>query len=170
MRDNIVLIGMPGCGKSTLGIVLAKMLCMDFVDVDLVIQKKIGMPLQEYIDSEGVDAFLELEADTVVGLECENTVIATGGSAVMRTRAAERLSSLGTVVYLSLPLHEIEKRVTNLETRGIAMKAGESLSDVYELRRPIYEKYAEITADVSRGDIAMNCRALCDLFGKGEQK
>ncbi len=168
MRENIVLIGMPGCGKSTLGIVLAKMLCMDFIDLDLIIQRKISGSLQEYIDLYGVDAFLELEADTVEELECENTVIATGGSAVMIQRAAERLSSLGRVVYLSLPLCEIEKRVTNLQARGIAMRKGESLSDVYAERVPIYEKYAEITADVSRGDIASNCGALCALLKKGE--
>ena len=100
-KDNIILIGMPGCGKSTLGVVLAKMLCADFLDLDLVIQKKIGITHQEYIDQNGVEAFLELEADIASELECENTVVATGGSAVLRERAAEHLRALGRTVDIS---------------------------------------------------------------------
>ncbi|MBQ8140095.1 MAG: shikimate kinase [Clostridia bacterium] len=162
-NDNIVLIGMPGCGKSTLGIVAAKMLCMDFLDVDLIIQKNIGTSLQEYIDRFGVEAFLEKEADTVLTLNCENTVIATGGSAVLKERAAERLRSLGKMVYIKLPIEEIERRVTNLHSRGVAMNAGQTLRDVYELRRPIYEKYADLSVDVSGNDIAENCRRLVEM-------
>ncbi len=161
-KDNIVLIGMPGCGKSTLGIVAAKMMCMDFCDVDLLIQKKIGMSLQNYIDKYGVDAFLDVEAETVKGLDFENTVIATGGSAVLRESAAEHLKRLGLVVYIDLPCREIEKRITNLQTRGVAMRNGETLRDIYEQRHPIYLRLADVLADVGDGDIAENCRKLVE--------
>ena len=164
MKDNVVFIGMPGCGKSTLGIVVAKMLCMDFLDVDLLIQKRIGMSLQEYIDRYGVDDFLRTEAETILSLECENTLISTGGSAVLVERAAEHLAKMGKVVYLRLPYGEIEKRVTNLSRRGVAMRAGESLRDIYDYRSPIYEKYASVTVDLQNNDIASNCLALADIL------
>ena len=167
-ENNIVLIGMPGCGKSTLGVVLAKMLCADFLDLDLLIQKKIGMTLQEYIDKNGVDAFLELEADVALALECANTVVATGGSAVLKERAAEHLRELGTTVYISLPLDEIERRITDLSSRGVAMSRGETLRDVYEKRLPIYEKYADVKVDIGGETIAASCRKLCETLKKME--
>ena len=167
-KNNIVLIGMPGCGKSTLGVVLAKMLCRDFLDLDLEIQKKIGMTLQEYIDKNGVDAFLELEADIASTLECENTIIATGGSAVLRDRAAKHLRTLGTTVYISLPIEEIEKRITDLSHRGVAMSRGETLRDVYQKRVPIYDKYADVKVDISGETIAASCRKLCSELKKLE--
>ena len=168
-KNNIVLIGMPGCGKSTLGVVLAKMLCLDFLDLDLLIQKRLGMTLQEYIDKMGVDAFLELEADIASSLECENTVIATGGSAVLRERAARHLQALGKTVYISLPLEDIEKRITDLSKRGVAMSRGETLRDVYEKRIPIYEKYADVTIDISGLTIAESCAKACESIKKLEK-
>ena len=164
MKDNVVFIGMPGCGKSTLGIVVAKMLCMDFLDVDLLIQKRIGMSLQEYIDRYGVDDFLRTEAEVILSLDCENTLISTGGSAVLIESAAQHLSNLGRVVYLRLPYEDIERRVTNLLRRGVAMREGESLRDIYEYRSPIYEKYASLTVDLSNKDIQLNCLALADIL------
>lgn len=155
---------MPGCGKSTLGIVVAKMLCMDFLDVDLLIQKRIGMSLQEYIDRYGVDDFLRTEADIILSLDCENTLISTGGSAVLIESAAQHLSNLGRVVYLRLPYEDIERRVTNLSRRGVAMREGESLRDIYEYRAPIYEKYASVTVDLENKDIQLNCLALADIL------
>ena len=163
-KNNIILIGMPGCGKSTLGVVLAKMLCLDFLDLDLVIQKRIGMTLQDYIDKNGVDAFLELEADIANTLECENTVLATGGSAVLRERAAKHLKTLGKTVYISLPLEDIEKRITDLSSRGVAMTRGETLGDVYERRVPIYEKYSDIKVDIKDKTIAESCAMLCEII------
>ena len=163
-KNNIVLIGMPGCGKSTLGIVVAKMLCMDFLDVDLVIQKKIGTSLQEYIDKYGVEKFLEVEADVVCGIDCENTVISTGGSAPLTRRGAAYLSELGRVVYINLPCEEIEQRIKNLVTRGVAMKRGETLRDVYEYRAPIYESCADIVVDIDSNDLASNCRMLAEML------
>ena len=167
-KNNIVLIGMPGCGKSTLGVVLAKMLCLDFLDLDLVIQKSIGMTLQEYIDKNGVDAFLELEADIAEGIECESTVLATGGSAVLIERAAKHLLSLGKTVYISLPLAERETRISDLSSRGVAMSRGETLCDVYEHRVPIYEKYADIKVDIKDKSIAESAAILCEIIKNGE--
>ena len=163
-QNNIVLIGMPGCGKSTLGVVLAKLLCMDFVDVDLLIQKRIGMPLQTYIDRFGTAAFLQAEAETVLHLRAENAVIATGGSAPLTAAGAKRLAELGEVVFLDLPLTEIEKRVTNLATRGIAMTAGETLADVYRYRHPFYEAIADRTVTLPCTDIAASAMRLAEML------
>lgn len=153
MKSNIVLIGMPGCGKSTVGVVLAKSLGMEFLDVDLEIIHRTGRKLQDILDSQGTEAFLDIEADTVCTLRCENTVIATGGSAVLRPRAAEKLKELGTVVYLSLPYEEIVRRIPDLARRGIAFGPGESLKTVYQFRTPIYEALADVTVFPAGGQI-----------------
>ena len=165
-KSNIVLIGMPGCGKSTLGVLLAKLLCKDFTDVDLVIQKRIGQPLQQYIDEKGVDAFLAAEADALDTLDVTNTVIATGGSAPLTARGAKRLKALGKVVYLCLPYAEIEQRVTNLATRGIAIRQGETLRDVYDDRCPIYQDLADLVFTPDCGDIAKTAMSLCEALKK----
>lgn len=165
-RNNIVLIGMPGCGKSTLGVLLAKLLCKDFADVDLLIQKRIGMSLQQYIDEKGVDAFLKAEADALEAIDVTNTVIATGGSAPLTARGAARLKALGKVVYLCLPYAEIEQRVTNLATRGIAMQKGETLQDVYNARCPIYHDLADFVFTPACGDIAKTAMSLCEILKK----
>lgn len=165
-KSNIVLIGMPGCGKSTLGVVLAKLLCMDFVDVDLLIQRRVGMGLQEYIDRFGVDAFLRAEAETLCSLDVTNAVIATGGSAPLLEKGAARLRELGEVVWLDLPLSEIERRVTNLGSRGIAMRAGETLADVYAHRMPYYQAIADRRVRLDSADVATGAMQLSDLLKK----
>lgn len=165
-KNNVVLIGMPGCGKSTLGVVLAKLLCMDFVDVDLLIQRRVGMGLQEYIDRFGVDAFLRAEAETLLALDVENAVIATGGSAPLLKEGADRLRLLGEVVWLDLPLLEIERRVTNLGSRGIAMRAGETLADVYAYRTPYYQAIADQRIVLESADVAAGAMRLADLLKK----
>lgn len=165
-KSNIVLIGMPGCGKSTLGVVLAKLLCKDFVDVDLLIQRRVGMGLQEYIDRFGVDAFLRAEADALLDLDVENAVIATGGSAPLLRDGAARLCALGEVVWLDLPLSEIERRVTNLGSRGIAMRAGETLSDIYAQRTPYYAAIADRRVQLDSTDIATGAMRLAALLKK----
>ncbi len=142
---NIILIGMPGCGKSTAGVLLAKTLGYSFFDTDLLVQQQAGKKLFEIIRDDGMDAFLQLENDTVAALEdTDETVIATGGSVVLGEKAMAHLSRMGQVVYLQLPLSQIEQRISNIRTRGIAMEPGEGLCDVYARRVPLYERYADI--------------------------
>lgn len=142
---NLVLIGMPACGKSTIGVILAKTVGMHFVDTDLLIQKKEGMILQDILDTRGAEKFLEIEEAVLCGVPDEDAVISTGGSAVYSDIAMLHLKQSGKVIYLSLPLEEIEARLKNIKTRGIAMGTGQTLADLYEKRIPLYEKYADIT-------------------------
>ena len=149
--DNVTLIGMPGSGKSTVGVLLAKALGYQFVDTDLLIQQREGALLQDVLDALGVEAFLDLEGEVLSGLACTGTVIAPGGSAVCRERGTKRLKELGRVVYLHVPLAELERRVDNITTRGIAMAPGETLSHVFAQREPLYRKYADLTVEVEAG-------------------
>lgn len=158
--DNLVLIGMPGCGKSTVGVVLAKILGWDFVDVDLVIQKQNGRRLQAIIAAEGNQGFLEREADAVESLTCAHTVIATGGSAVLNPRGLRRLRELGRLVYLRHPYEEIARRIPNLATRGITLAPGQTLKDLYDYRAPIYAQVADLTVDAARCTIEETARAI----------
>ena len=147
--DNITLIGMPGSGKSTVGVLLAKFLGYGFLDVDLVIQQREHALLQNIIDDRGITAFLDCEEAAVCSLDCTHHVIAPGGSAVLRERAAAHLKSLGPVVYLQVPLEELAQRIQNMSTRGIAMEKGQTLADVMAFRAPLYEKYADLIVDCS---------------------
>ncbi len=146
---NIVLIGMPGTGKSTVGVLLAKSLLMDFCDTDLIIQKKFSSPLCDIIAEAGTEGFIRAEENILSDLSFSNTVIATGGSAVYGEKAMKSLKSNGIAVYLDTPLEELEKRLLNIHTRGVAMKEGTTLSDLFEEREPLYRKYADITVDCS---------------------
>ena len=148
--NNIVLIGMPGAGKSTVGVLLAKTLGDAFLDTDLVIQEREGRLLQDLVDELGVEAFLDREADAICSVDCDRTVIATGGSVVCRDGAMEHLKDLGRIVYLQLPLEELERRLHNISTRGIAMAPGETLAHIYDYRSPLYQKYADLTVAVDR--------------------
>ena len=144
---NIILIGMPACGKSSVGVILAKTAAMSFVDTDLLLQEKDGRKLQYIIDNQGMDEFLKIEERILSSVNAENAVISTGGSAVYSERAMAHLKSVGTVVYLKLSLSEIDRRLKNIKTRGIAMGPGETLADLYDYRVPLYERYADITID-----------------------
>ena len=146
--NNITLIGMPGSGKSTVGVLLAKTLGYRFLDTDLLIQQREGALLQDILDKLGVDGFLDVEEAAIRTLDCEGTVVAPGGSAVCREGAIGHLKALGKVVYLHVPLEELERRVDNITTRGIAMEPGQTLADVYAAREPLYRKYADLTVDV----------------------
>ena len=150
---NIVLIGMPGCGKSTVGVLLAKALQMDFVDTDIVLQQQQGKKLQEIIDQVGNDAFLKMEEDCVCGLECDQTVVATGGSVVYGKEAMRRLHENGLVVYIRLPYEEIERRLSNLATRGVTLKKGQTLRNLYDERIPLYEAEADYTFEPEDSDV-----------------
>lgn len=145
--NNIILIGMPGAGKSTIGVLLAKAMTYNFLDTDISIQRREKMKLYEIIDKEGLDAFLKIENEVLSRLEVDGCVIATGGSAVYSEKAMEHLRREGTIVYIRLSLDEIIKRVKNITTRGIAMKKGMTLEDIYRERTPLYEKYADIILD-----------------------
>jgi len=143
---NAVLTGMPGAGKSTVGVLLAKTLGFEFVDTDLVIQRRTGRLLQEIIDADGIEEFLREEEKAILSVgDISGAVIATGGSAVYGETAMQRLKENGRVYYLSLPMEEIEKRLVNIKTRGIAMRRGERIQDVYNERRALYERYADFT-------------------------
>ncbi|MFA6226329.1 MAG: shikimate kinase [Methanoregula sp.] len=146
---NIILIGMPGAGKSTMGVILAKTLGMKFIDTDIVIQEKTGRLLQEIIDTDGPDAFRKIEEKTILPLHCHHTVIATGGSAVFSERAMNHLKSGGIAIYVHISFEEMARRLKNIMTRGIVLIAGQGLRDMYTQRIPLYEKYANITIDCS---------------------
>lgn len=164
--ENIVLIGMPGCGKSTVGVLLAKALGHDFVDTDVFLQAREGRKLQEIIDEIGVNAFLKKEEDAVLALDCRRCVIATGGSVVYGARAMQRLKASGTVVYIQLPYQEIERRLSNLATRGVTLREGQTLKDLYDERIPLYEAAADVVYNASGTDIEETVCAIKALLMK----
>lgn len=142
---NIILIGMPGAGKSTIGVVLAKSMGYSFIDSDLVIQEKTGRLLHTIIEEEGVEGFNAVENDINSNIRADNAVIATGGSAVYGKEAMEHFCNMGTVVYLSLGCEEIAERLGDLNERGVVIKKGQTLEELYKERVPLYEKYAMLT-------------------------
>lgn len=146
-KDNVILIGMPGAGKSTVGVVLAKKMGYGFVDSDLVIQEKFGKLLHELIEEHGVEGFWKVENEVNASINRHKCVIATGGSAVYGEEAMEHLREIGTVIYLKLPYHEVAERLGDLNARGVTMFPGQTLKDLYEERTPLYEKYAHIVVD-----------------------
>ena len=151
---------MPGSGKSSVGVVLAKALGYGFVDVDLVIQEREGALLQEILDRRGMEAFLDAESRAIQSVSCRRTVIAPGGSCVCRERAMAHLQGLGTVVYLALSLEEVEGRIHNLATRGIAMAPGQTIADVYRYREPLYRRYAHLTVPADGQSLAETVEAV----------
>ena len=145
----VILIGMPASGKSTVGVLLAKTLGKGFIDTDLIIQQQQGRLLQQLIDENGLDHFLMCEEQAALAVEAGDNIIATGGSMVMSTKAMEHLKSLGTVVYIQTSFDEIRRRLRNIKTRGIAMGKSQTLEQVYNLRCPLYEKYADLIIPTS---------------------
>ncbi|EEP28947.1 shikimate kinase [Shuttleworthella satelles] len=152
-KSNIVLIGMPGCGKSTVGVILAKVLKKRFVDTDLVIQEKTGKLLRETIAEEGIEGFNAIEDRILASLQAEDAVIATGGSAVYGANAMAHLREIGLVVYLRLSYAGVEARLGSLEARGVVHRPGQTLRDLYEERILLYEQYADIVVDEDYLDI-----------------
>lgn len=146
-KTNITLIGMPSSGKSTIGVLLAKRLGYSFVDVDIVIQEKEGRLLKEIIAEEGLDGFLEVENRINAGVNVNRSVIAPGGSVIYGKEAMEHYKQIGQIVYLKLSFEEVERRIGNVVDRGVALRDGMTLRDLYDERVPYYEKYADITVD-----------------------
>ena len=142
---NIVLIGMPGCGKSTVGVVLAKILGYRFLDSDLLIQESENRLLHDIIEQEGIDGFEEIENRVNASINVKKTVIATGGSVIYGKDAMEHFKEIGVIVYIDLPYEEINHRLGNLEQRGVAIRKSQTLKDLYDERVPLYEKYADIS-------------------------
>lgn len=146
-QKNITLIGMPGAGKSTVGIVLAKKLAYGFVDGDLVIQERHGKILHDLIEQYGIEGFWKLESEAICSIQEEKAVIATGGSVCYEPEAMEYLAGTGVVVYLKITLGSLKERLGDLSARGVTLREGQTLEDLYEERVPLYEKYADITIE-----------------------
>ncbi len=166
-KRNIVLIGMPGVGKSTIGIVLAKILNYEFIDVDLLIQRRCDKTLQRIIDSLGPYGFIEVENEVLLDMEFDKAVISTGGSAVYSEEAIEHLRDDAVIVYLEISLDELRERLSEFSERGVVMKreGGMGLSDLYEERVPLYEKFADVTVNVSGLTITQAAHAVIDALG-----
>lgn len=162
--NNITLIGMPGAGKSTVGVVLAKILNKHFVDTDLVIQKSYGETLQNMIDEEGAEGFIERENHILSHLKADDTVIATGGSAVYSDEGMRHLSELGTMVYLRGTADEISARIEDFSERGIVFKGDcpLSLGELLKQRGPLYEKYADVVVDIDGEGVTGIARRIVD--------
>ncbi len=146
-KTNIVLIGMPACGKSTIGVQLAKWLSMGFIDTDLLVQARAGASMQSYQDANGMDAYRALESDTAVSVVCDNCVIATGGSVVYYAEAMHHLQSMARIIFLDVPAEEIRQRIGDTSQRGVVMRPGMTLDDLYTERHPLYMQYADYVLD-----------------------
>lgn len=142
--QNIILVGMPSCGKSTVGVVLAKTMNKGFVDTDILIQQAEGKTLQEIINASGNDYFHQVEERELLGFDGENCVVATGGSAIYFDRAIEKFKEKGKIVYLQVSLETVLERLSNIKTRGVTLAKGQTLADLYRQRIPLYEKHADL--------------------------
>jgi len=146
---NIVLIGMPGAGKSTVGVLLAKAMKRPFLDTDLLVQCRQRRGLQEIIESDGMEAFIDIEARVIRDLNTQGHIIATGGSVVYREGAMAHLRATGITIFLSVPFDTIAARLRNVATRGVAKRREQTLRDLYDERQPLYTRYADITIDTA---------------------
>jgi len=163
---NIVLVGMPGCGKSTVGVILAKTLGMSFVDTDLLICAQEENTLQNIIEEKGLRYFSEVECNIGACLSAKNTVIATGGSMVLYDKAMTHLKEIATVVYINVSLNELQKRLVNIKTRGITFEKGETLEDIFNIRTPLYKKHAHITINADDYSIEETVTKLTEILNK----
>lgn len=164
MKDNIVLIGMPGVGKSTIGVVLAKVMGYQFIDADLVIQEKEGKLLCEIIEEAGTDGFIEVENRVNSQIEAKHAIIATGGSVVYGAEAMAHLKEIGTVIYLQLPFEELNQRLKDIKGRGVVLREGQTLMDLYEERVALYEKYADVVVDEYQLNVEQTIEKIMELF------
>ncbi|MBE6021177.1 MAG: shikimate kinase [Clostridiales bacterium] len=170
MKSNIVLIGMAASGKSTTGVVLAKTINKNFVDTDLYIQQRTGKTLQDILNQDGIEVFKEIEEDILKNVDAENCVISTGGSAVYYPEAMKALSEKGIIVYLNVPLEVIEERLSNIKTRGVILKKGETIADLYYYRKPMYEEYADIVIDAGSTTLEETIELICEAVNEYGEK
>ena len=169
-KDNIVLIGMPGVGKSTVGVILAKVLGYQFIDADLVIQEQEKRLLREIIAEEGTEGFIQVENRVNATLEAHHAIIATGGSVIYGQEAMQHLKEIGTIIYLRLPENLLEERLGDLNQRGVSIKAGQTLHSLYKERIPLYEKYADITIDCAGKGIRDCVYEITHTIQSGDHK
>ena len=163
-KTNLILIGMSGAGKSTLGVLIAKTLGISFIDTDILLQRQEGKLLQPLLDECGPEEFIRREEKTILSLDVTHTVIATGGSVIYSDRSMQHLSSLGTIIYLSVPYPELQNRLHNISTRGIVFRHATTLYDVYRERLPLYEKYADLTVDITSAPLEINAGRVTDAY------
>ncbi len=165
-RSNLILIGMPGAGKSTVGVILAKRLGMAYVDTDLLIQVRHEKSLQALIDERGLEAFGCIEEEVLCGLDVRRSVISTGGSAVYSDAAMKVLRQQGRTLFLDVPLPQLKERITNMGDRGMVIAPGSSLEDLYRQRHPLYRRYADLYLDASEGSAEQIARKAAELWLK----
>ena len=161
---NIVLIGMPGCGKSTIGVILAKTLGMSFIDTDLIIQQRENRLLQNIIDQDGLESFLDIERDAILSVDCKNSVISTGGSAVFRKEAMTHLKNNGIIFFIDVAPETLKKRLSNIKTRGIAARKDESVDDIFNQRLPLYKEYADVVLTVENESVETSVERLVEFL------
>ncbi len=157
---------MPGCGKSTLGLQLAQDLSYNFIDVDTVIEKRENKTLQEIIDNDGLDIFNKAEENALLSLDCDNTIISTGGSAVYSESGMNHIKKNAKTIYINVSLPEIKKRLVNLSTRGIAGAKEKTIEQLFDERKPLYEKYADFIINFDNSDVAFNTQKIISFLGK----
>lgn len=163
-KTNIVLIGMPGVGKSTIGVILAKVLGYSFLDADLLIQEQEGKLLREIIEEKGTDGFIEVENRVNASIRADRAIIATGGSVVYGKEAMEHLKEIGRVVYLKVPYAILEKRLADIKGRGVVLKEGQTLETLFEERSKLYEQYADIEVSEEGLDVEQTVEKLVEAL------
>lgn len=166
MKNNVVLIGMPGAGKSTVGVVLAKLLGYRFMDSDLLIQERENRLLKDIIEEDGLDGFIQIENQVNATIRTNRTVIATGGSVIYGKQAMEHLRECGTIVYIRLDFEEICRRVGNITQRGIVLRENQTFEELYQERCPLYEKYADVVIDARDTTIEGLARLMLEILQK----
>ena len=165
-KNNLVLIGMPGVGKSTVGVILAKVLGYEFLDSDLLIQKEEKALLREIIEREGLDGFLDIENRVNGSIEVSNAVIATGGSVVYCQEAMKHLKEIGTIIYLKLDYSILQRRLGNLKGRGVVLREGQTLKGLFDERTPLYEKYADVVVDEKKLNVEQTLQKILEKLEK----
>ena len=169
-KDNLILVGMPASGKSTIGVILAKVIGYDFIDSDLLIQRKEGKRLSEIIEEKGIDGFLAVENEVNASIEASQCVIATGGSAVYGEEAMKHLREIGAVIYLQVDYSVIQKRLHNIRQRGVVLRQGQTLQDLYDERTVLCEKYADLIVREGSGEIEAVVARIIRTLRAGAKK